>query len=158
MCKIRSVSILFKKCNMIHFAYSKHSAQPFEHPGFCVCFCFGGKEFLFFERIFMRFFQKKTSSGMFFFVQTIFFPWKCTPTEAIINNMPLCKIWSWWDNSYDMTSNHKISFLFFIILPSMAHFENDILISHKKNLFGVFCWLRLFQLFVYNFYGVKCWV
>ena len=107
--------------------------------------------FQFFFIIRIGFFQKKTSSGMFFFVQTIFFPWKCTPTEAIINNMPLCKIWSWWDNSYDMTSNHKISFLFFIILPSMAHFENDILISHKKNLFGVFCWLRLFQLFVYNF-------
>ena len=78
---------------ILHIANTRHS-----HLNILVfVFVFWGKEFLFFERIFMRFFKKNLIRNVFFFRSDDFFPWKCTPTEAIINNMPLCKIWSWWD-------------------------------------------------------------
>ena len=79
---------------ILHIANTRHSHLNI--LVFVFGFVLGGKSFCFLKE-FLCDFSKKTSSGMFLFSFRRFFPWKCTHTEAIINNMPLCKIWSWWD-------------------------------------------------------------
>ena len=128
---------------ILHIANTRHSHLNI--LVFVFVFVLGGKSFCFLKE-FYAIFPKKNLIRNVFFRSDDFFPWKCTHTEAIINNMPLCKIWSWWDIVVMIWQViTKFLFCFFIILPSMAHFENDILISHKKICLGFFVGLDYFS-------------